>query len=329
VLELAKSSGLDLLNQAAWPTWQGQLARSLIYVLVMAIVWWLFSRLRTALMARFGATALPAVLLFVGIIGIGWMGQQGVQLVRRGYDLPSTVEQFGVPVWGGWVQSSVFHTMSRMSVAGFICIVIATSEALLFFFQGRLDLIEAQQGALRSRLMPHFLFNAFNTLHAQIEEEPAAAQETTERLAGLFRQVLEVTEQPTVSLKRELAFVEDYLGIERSRMGARLRVVVDVGEEVGNAQVPVLALQVLVENAIKHGIEPRVDGGELRIHAHLEGRRLCVSVQDSGDGSSRASNGTGRALANLRARLVRPKDLVLGPVPGGFQASFSFPQGLR
>jgi len=326
VLEYAKSQGVDLLNRAHWPTWQGHLFRGLFFVLTLAAAWWLISRMRRFLVHRFGATTLPALLMIGGIIALSILSYKGIQWVRGGYDLPFANKTHGLPAWGGWVQWHLFHESLSFQMGTYALVIAGGSEALLFFFQGRLDLLEAQQGALRARLTPHFLFNALNTLHAQIEEDPGAAQETTERLAGLFRQVLEVTEQPTVSLKRELAFVEDYLGIERSRMGSRLCVTVDVPEDAASAQVPVLALQVLVENAIKHGIAPRVDGGELRISARMEGQRIRVSVQDPGDGSSRASNGTGRALANLRARLARSKDLVLVPIDGGFQASFTFRQ---
>jgi len=83
---------------------------------------------------------------------------------------------------------------------------------------------------------------------------------------------------------------------------------------------------VLVENAIKHGVEPKIGGGMVRIQARLEGRSLTVTVRDSGDGTRRSSNGSGRALANLRERLARPKDLVLEPSADGFQASFAYPQ---
>jgi two-component sensor histidine kinase len=326
VLEIAKAQGLDLLDKASWPTWQGHLARSIGFVLVLGLCWWLISRMRRSLTLRLGATVIPALLLGICLIALAYASAKGIQLVRAGYDLPYTYQQFGIPAWGGWVRSPLFQSGVFTQLVAFTLVCVGGAELLLFFFQGRLALLEAQQGALRARLSPHFLFNALNTLHAQIEEDPSAAQETTERLAGLFRQVLEVSEHPTVSLKRELSFVEDYLGIERSRMGSRLTVRVDVTEEAAAAQVPVLALQVLVENAIKHGIEPRVEGGELHIAARLEGRRVHVSVQDTGDGSGCGGNGTGQALSNLRARLAHPKDLVLAPSESGFRASFSFPQ---
>jgi len=328
VIEFAQSRGMDLLDRAAWPTWQGQLFRCLIFLAVMALGWWLISRLRIRLTARFGATVLPALLLLISLGLLTWASWYGIQQLQGSYQWPFAGLTYGIPAWGGWVRASLLIPSQygqTMRDGGFALFLAGGAEALLFFFQGRLNLLEAQQGALRARLMPHFLFNSFNTLHAQIEEDPGAAQETTERLASLFRQVLEVTEQATVPLRGELAFVENYLGIERIRMGERLKVVIDIPEDAANAPVPVLGLQVLVENAIKHGVEPRVQGGEVRISARIEGKRLRVCVQDPGDGTRRSTNGSGKALANLRARLARPSDLVLAPVDGGFQASFTFP----
>ena len=199
------------------------------------------------------------------------------------------------------------------------------AEFLVILSQGRVLFAEAQQGALRSRMAPHFLFNALNTLHAQIETDPSGAQQTTERLAGIFRQVLEVSEQPTVALRQELAFVEDYLGIERERLGDRLRVVVDIPDSVAGTHIPVFGLQILVENAIRHGIEPSLQGGEVCISAAVEANTIRVTVTNTGSGKGGAGNGNGKALANLRARLARPVDLVVGPENGGFRASFTYP----
>jgi hypothetical protein len=89
---------------------------------------------------------------------------------------------------------------------------------------------DLKEQGLRSKLAPHFIFNTLNTLHAQIEADPKEAQATTERLANLFREVLTVSDRPTIPLKQELAFVEAYLGIEQARLGSRLSVAIDVPE---------------------------------------------------------------------------------------------------
>lgn len=105
-------------------------------------------------------------------------------------------------------------------------------EQAVAFKRASFDLLSAREQALSAKLAPHFLFNTLNTLHAQIEADPRGAQATTERLAALFRQVLEVSERPTVPLKQELAFVEAYLGLEQARLGDRLQVRIEVPEEL-------------------------------------------------------------------------------------------------
>ena len=183
----------------------------------------------------------------------------------------------------------------------------------------------AAQAALRGKVAPHFIFNALNTLHAQIEADPREAQATTERLAELFRRVVEAANYPTIPLKQELAFVEAYLGIERARLGDRLRVTVEVPEALETAQVPPLALQVLVENAIKHGVAPLEQGGEVRIGAEQKDGALHLWVEDPGPGVS-ALQGTGTALATLRQRLEKPEDLDMGLVEGRHRVGFRWRQ---
>ncbi|OIQ67571.1 sensor histidine kinase YpdA [mine drainage metagenome] len=183
----------------------------------------------------------------------------------------------------------------------------------------------AQEAALRSRLVPHFIFNALNTLHAQIQGDPKGAEATTERLADLFRQVLALSDDATIPLKQELAFVEAYLGIEQARLGERLKVVVEVPEDLETMLIPPLSLQVLVENAVKHGVAAREQGGEIRIFADRLGDGVVqVGVDDPGDGSSGNGSlpGTGTALDTLRQRLEKPEDLAMGLVGGRHRVSF-------
>ena len=184
---------------------------------------------------------------------------------------------------------------------------------------------ESIEVALRARLAPHFIFNALNTLHAQIEADPKGAEATTEKLAALFRQVLEVSDQATIPLRQELAFIEAYLGIEQSRLGDRLAVAIAVTEEWEGYQVPPLSLQVLVENAIKHGVNPLEQGGEVRIGAERRGGALFLWVEDPGPGFS-TLRGTGTALETLRQRLERPEDLEMGMLEGRHRVGFRWRQ---
>lgn len=204
-------------------------------------------------------------------------------------------------------------------------VMVFLVEQAVAFKQASFDLLTAREEALCAKLAPHFLFNTLNTLHAQIEADPRGAQATTERLAALFRQVLEVSDRPVVPLKQELGFVEAYLGIEQARLGDRLRVRVEVPEELESAAIPPLSLQVLVENAVKHGIAPLEQGGEIRISAKREGADLIVEVSDPGTGIG-AHAGTGTALETLRARLAKPEDLTLAREGGRTVASFRWRQ---
>jgi Histidine kinase len=180
---------------------------------------------------------------------------------------------------------------------------------------------DLREEALRSKLAPHFIFNTLNTLHAQIDEDPQGAQSTTEKLAQLFREVLAVADRPTIPLKEELSFVESYLGIEQARLGDRLRVFIAVPEDLETAGIPPLSLQVMVENAIKHGVAPMEQGGEVRIGAEREDRVLHLWVEDPGTGDS-PEKGTGTALETLRQRLDRPEDLGMGMVDGRHRVGF-------
>ena len=172
---------------------------------------------------------------------------------------------------------------------------------------------EARQQSLRARLAPHFLFNTLNTLKALLSREPARAEALVDQLGVLFRQVLVHADARAIPLREELAFVEAYLGIEQARLGDRLRVRIEVPEALEACEVPPLSLQVLVENAVKHGLGSLERGGEIRIRAAREGLDLQVQVSDPGPGVSASSQpaGTGTALETLRSRLANPSDLTL------------------
>ena len=173
---------------------------------------------------------------------------------------------------------------------------------------------EARQQSLRARLAPHFLFNTLNTLKALMAQDPARAEALVDQLGVLFRQVLVHAEAPSIPLREELAFVEAYLGIEQARLGDRLQVRIDVPEALEACDVPPLSLQVLVENAVKHGLSSLERGGEIRLRATMEGPDLLLEVSDPGPGPgtrSRDAAGTGTALETLRARLAAPGDLTL------------------
>jgi LytS/YehU family sensor histidine kinase len=173
---------------------------------------------------------------------------------------------------------------------------------------------------IQSQLAPHFLFNSLSTLKGQIADEPVEAQVTADRLSRLFRELMDMGSQSSVPLSRELAFVESFLGLERARLGERLQVSIEVPPELEDFPVPPLSLQVLVENAVRHAIAPRVEGGLLSIRACRVPAGLQLVVGDPGTGQS-ADPGTGRGLQVLRTRLARPSDLAFEAIPEGHRAT--------
>ncbi len=183
------------------------------------------------------------------------------------------------------------------------------------------SLARIQRGLLlQGQLAPHFLFNSLSTLKGQIADEPLEAQVTADRLSRLFRELMDMGGQTFIPLARELAFVEAFLGLEKARLGDRLQVRIEVPEELESFPVPPLSLQVLVENAVRHAITPRIEGGLLTIRASSVPAGLQMVVGDPGTGQS-LNPGTGCGLKVLRARLSRPSDLVFEQLPEGHQAT--------
>lgn len=161
--------------------------------------------------------------------------------------------------------------------------------------------------ALKAQINPHFLFNALNSISALVSIDPDAAQRTLERLAGIFRGTLLASENETVPLRKELELVDAYLEVERARFGRRLTVREDVAENARDVEVPPLILQPVVENAVRHGISPRVEGGTVRIEARRDGGFLVLAVEDDGPGVDAArledALAGGYGLRNVRDRL--------------------------
>ena len=157
---------------------------------------------------------------------------------------------------------------------------------------------------LQARLHPHFLFNALNAVSALTYKDPDAAEHAVSRLSDLLRQALQQSPTQQVPLRDELAFLRPHLEIEQIRFSDRLRTEWEVEDDVGDALVPHLLLQPIVENAIKHGLARRATPGRLVISARRSGSVLRLQVHDSGSGGAgRAVPGTGLGLSSTRQRL--------------------------
>jgi two-component system LytT family sensor kinase len=168
------------------------------------------------------------------------------------------------------------------------------------------ELTEARLSALRMQLNPHFLFNTLHAVSALIHDNPEAADRVVARLSELLRLSLDQTKPQEVPLSEEMAFLDRYLEIEQTRFAERLKVDKEIDANVEQALVPYLILQPLVENAIRHGIEPREDMGHLGIRARRNNGTLELRISDNGAGLSADSlptSGEGIGLSNTRSRL--------------------------
>lgn len=164
-------------------------------------------------------------------------------------------------------------------------------------------LAEARLSSLESRIHPHFLFNTLNSIASLIPSDPVRAEATVGKLASLLRFSLNASHTSLVPLEQELKVVRDYLEIESTRFGARLRYQIDVRETLGQIRVPPLALQSLVENSVKHVAAQNSEGATIRIAAREENGRVLLDVIDDGPGFSLAAISPDHGLGNLAARL--------------------------
>ncbi len=150
--------------------------------------------------------------------------------------------------------------------------------------QSRL-LLEARLDALQRQINPHFLFNTLNSIASLIRSEPELAREMIVKLGRILRTLLRERDA-FVPLEEELAFTDDYLDIEVIRFGDKLRVVKEISDEAMALEVPSMLLQPLIENSIKHGLEPRISGGTVTLRGRVQGARLLLEVEDDGVGMS-------------------------------------------
>ena len=184
------------------------------------------------------------------------------------------------------------------------------SAAMLRYFyvlaewQARLAAVaHARVEALQARIRPHFLFNSMNTVAALVRVDPEAAERTVEDLSELFRAALGQDDTHSGTLGEELHLVDRYLDIEQLRLGERLRVRRDLDELPRDASMPVLLLQPLVENAVRHGVQPLREGGEIVLRGSREGSMMRIEI-DNPLATTPATGGSGHGLNNVRQRVA-------------------------
>jgi sensor histidine kinase YesM len=196
-----------------------------------------------------------------------------------------------------------------------ILILVLTWNAIYFtfhFFQksrkqeiSNLELAasnkESELKNLRSQLNPHFLFNSLNSIRALVDIDPVKAKKSITTLSNLLRQSLVLGKENLVSLENELGVAKSYLDLERVRFEERLQVQWEIDSELADFQVPPFSLQMMVENAIKHGISNLKNGGVVKIKAYSEKDLVCIRVVNSG--SLREVLDLGVGIQNIQQRL--------------------------
>ncbi len=261
--------------------------------------------------------ALPAMALVSAALSTTAMGLYVPAILQK----PAAAIMLPFFIWIAWLGfRAAAHT-------GQFLYTYAEQQASLAA-RAQAEASEARLAALQAQMNPHFLFNALNTVAALVRTNPRAAESTVEALADVLRRTLARSSKATGTVADEVEYLKAYLEVEQQRYGSRLGVVWDLAEDALGCELPPLMLQPLVENALRHGIGGRLEGGSLVITAERGDGRLRLSVTDNGAGlPTRIVEGTG--LGNTRRRLAtlfgEGASLTLEAGPAGTVARLDLP----
>jgi signal transduction histidine kinase len=318
---------------------------TLVYTACIALACWLFidgGRLLTARWVhRHASPALraprgewPGWGWMSAVLSLGTLAGYGL-----GHELASRVLGEATPRW---------LAADLPSLAAIVALSMIPGLAATYFFSSRAHLAASRAQAeraerlaaeqrlklLASQLEPHMLFNTLANLRALIGVDPLRAQTMLDRLIVFLRATLDASRGSTHPLAAEYARLDDYLELMQIRMGTRLQTRLTLPDDLADRQVPVLLLQPLVENAIKHGLEPHVHGGCIDVSATHEGTQLVLRVRDTGAGPAPAASGrtAGFGIEQVRERLstlygpAASLELAAAPgVEGGTLATLRMP----
>jgi two-component system, LytTR family, sensor kinase len=205
-----------------------------------------------------------------------------------------------------WVEAAIFAT-SLIAIGIELKIFNSVRTQIKLEEQERL-LLRARMEALQNQVNPHFLFNTLNSISSLVRFDPDKAREVISKLATILRRLLNSNEA-FVPLREEFEFIDNYLDIEVVRFGRdKLRVVKELDPGSLDVVVPSMLLQPLVENCIKHGLGPKVEGGSIYLRSRVTDSKLIIEVEDDGVGMSKPQSGNGRSgmgigMANISERL--------------------------
>ncbi|MEM9022940.1 MAG: histidine kinase [Bacteroidota bacterium] len=187
--------------------------------------------------------------------------------------------------------------------------------------------LKSELQAIKAQLNPHFLYNVFNTINASVPRELEHTRELVAKLSDMFRYQLHACDHELVPLRQEIGFIQQYLELEQARFGDRLQLRLEIPDEVLDRPVPPMILQPLVENSVRHGIAPLVEGGEIHLRVESRADQLEFQLRDTGVGVKDKAQlvGKGIGLANTRLRLEKKFNTTLDIAdnrPRGLAISF-------
>lgn len=235
-----------------------------------------------------------------------------------------------------WVGVAMIYTTTVFAVSIPLKIWSSIRNEKLLEAQQRL-LTEARLRALTSQINPHFLFNTLNTVTSLIRTNPDKARGVVVKLSNILRRLLRKTESLT-TLREELAFIDDYLSIEMTRFGDKLRFVRQTEEETLDCLVPSMLLQPIIENSIKHGLSRKVEGGTITLTATLDGPRMKIAIEDDGEGVQEEKlahlfeSGIGVSNVNERLKVLFGEDYkmeIISEAGQGTRTELEFPLPTR
>jgi two-component system sensor histidine kinase AlgZ len=284
-------------GSGTWATW-GLRALVGAAVAVPATIGWLAACCITK--EWLGRLPAPLRLFAVGVAGALAASVACLPLSVLGVDLGDAANLTALVGVGGTIAAAIYHWLDLRARTA----VPAATEA---------GLLE-----LQSRVQPHFLFNTLNTAIALVRVDPMRAEEVLESLSELFRAALGALEGDS-TLGEEIRLARLYLAIEGMRFGKRLDVEWDVDDSLADVRVPSLLLQPLVENAVRHGVEPNDAGGRVQIRARARNGRAWVQVVNTVGGASAPGHGIGLVSSRERLRLMHDfqSEFQAGPIDGG------------
>ena len=233
------------------------------------------------------------------------------------------------PAWAAGALAALGFFLLSVLAHDVLIAVEAAQAAAAREAQARLLARDMELQLLRLQIDPHFLFNSLNSISALTSLDPPAARAMAIDLAQFFRQTLALAGRERIRLEDELGLVQHYLAIERQRLGDKLGCTIDTPADSLAALLPPLTLQPLAENALKHGLRPRDDGGLLRIEALVRDGWLHLAVRNPVPDSPTREGGLGHGLRNLRERLAAQYGgrarVHWGATPEGFAVEIALP----